>query len=110
MEFVFVRISQLFPTERLEALWCGTSEGLQAVRSNLYELYCQTFSFFFFFPVEQTTSGIGHRVQVVFFGLATNALNVRSVFVRRMAINDIVQYTSVLPPTFYYCLPYSCMT
>ena len=36
--------------------------------------------FFFFFPVQQTTSGIGHRVKylVVFFGLATNALNVRN--------------------------------
>ena len=38
---------------------------------------------FFFcslFPVQQTTSGIGHRVkyQVVFFGLATNTLNVRN--------------------------------
>ena len=32
----------------------------------------------FFFPVQQTTSGIGHRVKVVFFGLATNALNVRN--------------------------------
>ena len=32
---------------------------------------------FFFFPVQQTTSGIGHRVKW-FFGLATNALNVRS--------------------------------
>ena len=34
---------------------------------------------FLFFPVQQTTSGIGHRVKygVVFFGLATNALNVR---------------------------------
>ena len=36
------------------------------------------FLFFIFFPVQQTTSGIGHRVQVVFFGLATNALNVRN--------------------------------
>ena len=37
--------------------------------------------FFFLssFPVQQTTSGIGHRVdRVVFFGLATNALNVRN--------------------------------
>ena len=32
------------------------------------------------FPVQQTTSGIGHRVKylVVFFGLATKRLNVRS--------------------------------
>ena len=36
---------------------------------------CQTF--FFFFPVQQTTSGTGHRVKE-FFGLATNALNVRN--------------------------------
>ena len=36
--------------------------------------------FFFFSPVQRTTSGIGHRVKylVVFFGLATNALNVRN--------------------------------
>ena len=38
---------------------------------------------FFFsslFPVQQTTSGIGHRVKyVVFFGLATNTLNVRNI-------------------------------
>ena len=38
---------------------------------------------FFFcslFPVQQTTSGIGHRVKylVVFFGLATSTLNVRN--------------------------------
>ena len=35
---------------------------------------------FFFcslFPVQQTTSGIGHRVSS-FFGLATNTLNVRN--------------------------------
>ena len=33
----------------------------------------------FFFSVQQTTSGIGHRVnKVVFFGLATNTLNVRN--------------------------------
>ena len=35
---------------------------------------------FFFcslFPVQQTTSGIGHRVKY-FFGLATNTLNVRN--------------------------------
>ena len=38
------------------------------------------FFLFLFFPVQQTTSGIGHRVKysVVFFGLATNALNVRN--------------------------------
>ena len=38
------------------------------------------FFFLLFFPVQQTTSGIGHRVKylVVFFGLATNALNVRN--------------------------------
>ena len=35
------------------------------------------------FPVQQTTSGIGHRVNkvgtiVVFFGLATNTLNVKN--------------------------------
>ena len=37
------------------------------------------FFFFLFFPDQQTTSGIGHRVnEVVFFGLATNALNVRN--------------------------------
>ena len=36
--------------------------------------------FLFFSPFQQTTSGTGHRVkyQVVFFGLATNALNVRN--------------------------------
>ena len=37
---------------------------------------------FFFcslFPVQQTTSGIGHRVsKVVFLGLATDTLNVRN--------------------------------
>ena len=36
---------------------------------------------FFFcslFPVQQTTSGIGHRVKSSFFGLATNTLNVRN--------------------------------
>ena len=35
---------------------------------------------FFCFPVQQTTSGIGHRgeYQVVFFGLATNTLNARN--------------------------------
>ena len=36
---------------------------------------------FFFcslFPVQQATSGIGHRVNVVFFGLATNTLKVRN--------------------------------
>ena len=37
---------------------------------------------FFFcslFPVQQTTSGIGHRpCKVAFFGLATNTLNVRN--------------------------------
>ena len=33
--------------------------------------------FFLFSPVQQTTSGIGHRVKK-FFGLATNALNVRN--------------------------------
>ena len=32
-----------------------------------------------FFPVQQTTTGISYRVnKVVFFGLATNALNVRN--------------------------------
>ena len=38
------------------------------------------FFFFFFFPVlQQITRGIGHCVnKVVFFGLATNALNVRN--------------------------------
>ena len=35
------------------------------------------FFFSFFFPVQQTTSGIGHRASS-FFGLATNALNVRN--------------------------------
>ena len=38
---------------------------------------CQPF-FFLFSPVQQTTSGIGHRVKYFFFGLATNALNVRN--------------------------------
>ena len=32
---------------------------------------------YFFFTVQQTTSGIGHRVKY-FFGLATNTLNVRN--------------------------------
>ena len=37
------------------------------------------FSFCSLFPVQQTTSGTGHRVnKVVFFGLATNTLNVRN--------------------------------
>ena len=34
------------------------------------------FSFCYIFPVQQTTSGIGRKV--VFFGLATNTLNVRN--------------------------------
>ena len=35
---------------------------------------------FIFSPVQQTTSGIGHRVkyEVVFFGLATNTLIMRN--------------------------------
>ena len=40
------------------------------------------YDFFFvpFFSVQQTTSGIGHRVKYFFrfFGFATNALNVRN--------------------------------
>ena len=38
------------------------------------------FLFCSIFPVQQTTSGIGHRVKylIVFFGLATNTLNVRN--------------------------------
>ena len=37
------------------------------------------FLFCSLFPVQQTTSGIGHRVKYRrFFGLATNTLNVRS--------------------------------
>ena len=40
---------------------------------------CQTFYFYLFFPVQQTTSGIGDRVKYSsFFGLATNALDVRN--------------------------------
>ena len=35
------------------------------------------FLFCSLFPVQQTTSGIGHRVKE-FFGLATNTLNVRN--------------------------------
>ena len=38
-------------------------------------------------PVQQTTSGIGHRVNY-FFGLASNTLNVRNN-------NGIVQYTTI---------------
>ena len=36
------------------------------------------FFFCYLFPVQQTTSGIGHPCKVVFFGLATNTLNVRN--------------------------------
>ena len=37
------------------------------------------FFFFLFSPVQQTTSGIGHRVKYrSFFGLATNSLSVRN--------------------------------
>ena len=44
---------------------------------------------FFFPPVQQTTSGIGHRVNyVVFFGLATNALNVRNNLSTRVSFMD----------------------
>ena len=41
---------------------------------------CHIYIFLFYlFPVQQTTSGIDHRVKnVPFFGLATNTLNVRN--------------------------------
>ena len=38
---------------------------------------CQTFPLCSPFSVQQTTSGIGHRVKL-FFGLANNTLNVRN--------------------------------
>ena len=64
----FIFILFYFSPNKQRAGWGGGGEGR-----------FQTFSFFFFFPVQQTTSGIGHRVnKVVFFGLATNALNVRN--------------------------------
>ena len=42
--------------------------------------FVQRMYVYVFFPVQQTTSGIGHSVEylVVFFRLATNALNVRN--------------------------------
>ena len=42
---------------------------------------CHTFSFNLFFPVQQTTSGIGHRVikkYGSFFGLSANTLDARN--------------------------------
>ena len=56
-------------------------------------------------PVQQTTSGIGHRViRVVFFGLASDALNVRNNYILFcfycffwcpcMAINASVEYNN----------------
>ena len=52
-------------------------------------VYCHNCFFCSLFPVQQTTSGIGHRVnKVVFFALATNMLNARN---NCMAINVSVE-------------------
>ena len=41
---------------------------------------CQIY--LFILPVQHTTSRIGHRVKYFFFGLATNALNVRNKYLQ----------------------------
>ena len=44
------------------------------------------------FPVQQTTSGIGHRVKYSsFFGLATNTLNVRNNNNNKICIISVVR-------------------
>ena len=53
---------------------------------------------FLFFPVQQTTSGIGHRVNKVgFFRLATNALNVRN--------NKVLYLQPLIPPKRFDIFP-----
>ena len=65
-------ISVIFPlccTRHLFILFYRSGVGGNTARFSLYV---------FFFRVQQTTSGIGHRVKKYFFELAINTLNVRN--------------------------------
>ena len=68
---------------------------------------CQTFLCRSLFPVQQTTSGIGHRVKF-FFGLANNTLNVIppdcEMLRRSRCVLIFLRHFTVNPSPYYCCM------